>query len=376
MRRFKEDLMKVNFVDLKAQYQSIKPEIDSAIQDVISNTAFILGKAVADFEEKFAKYCRVKYSLGINSGTSALIMAMKALGIGEGDEVITTPNTFIATAEAISCAGATPRFVDIEEKSYNLDPKKLKKAITGKTKAVIPVHLYGQPADMDPILEIAKKSGIAVIEDACQAHGAEYKGKRTGSLGKVGCFSFYPGKNLGAYGEGGSVTTDDEEIAQKVKMLRDHGSPKKFYHQYVGNNCRLEGIQGAVLTVKLKYLDRWNQARRKNADLYRKYLAGTDVKLPQEMPYAKHVYHVFCIRVKNREKLIDFLSKKEIFTNIHYPIPIHLQKAYDFLGYKKGDFPVTEGCMDEILSLPMFAELTEEQIKYTADCIKEFYGQK
>jgi dTDP-4-amino-4,6-dideoxygalactose transaminase len=368
--------MKVNFVDLKAQYQSIKPEIDSAIQDVISNTAFILGKAVADFEEKFAKYCRVKYSLGINSGTSALIMAMKALGIGEGDEVITTPNTFIATAEAISYAGATPVFVDIEEKSYNLDPARLQKVITDKTKAVIPVHLYGQPADMDPILEIAKKSGIAVIEDACQAHGAEYKGKRAGSLGKVGCFSFYPGKNLGAYGEGGGVTTDDEGIAQKVKMLRDHGSPKKFYHQYVGNNCRLEGIQGAVLAVKLKYLDQWNQARRKNADLYRRHLAGTGVKLPQEMPYAKHVYHVFCIRVKNREKLIDFLSKKGIFTNIHYPIPIHLQKAYEFLGYKKGDFPVTEGCMDEILSLPMFAELTEEQIKYAADCIKEFYGQK
>jgi dTDP-4-amino-4,6-dideoxygalactose transaminase len=368
--------MKVNFVDLKAQYQSIKPEIDSAIQDVISNTAFILGKAVADFEEKFAGYCGTKYCLGINSGTSALIMALKALDIGEGDEVITTPNTFIATAEAISYAGAKPVFVDIEEESYNLDPKKLKKAITGKTKAVIPVHLYGQPADMDPILEIAKKSGIAVIEDACQAHGAEYKGKRTGSLARVGCFSFYPGKNLGAYGEGGGITTDDEEIAQKVKMLRDHGSPKKFYHQYVGNNCRLEGIQGAVLKVKLKYLDQWNQARRKNAGLYRKYLAGTQVKLPQEMPYAKHVYHVFCIRVKNREKLIEFLSQKEIFTNIHYPIPIHLQKAYDFLGYKKGDFPVTEGCMDEILSLPMFAELTEEQIKYTADCIKEFYGQK
>jgi len=368
--------MKVNFVDLKAQYQSIKPEIDSAIQDVISNTAFILGKAVADFEEKFAAYCGVKYCLGINSGTSALIMAMKALGIGEGDEVITTTNTFIATAEAISYAGARPVLVDIEDESYNMDPAKLEKAITKKTKAIIPVHLYGQPADMEPILEIARKKGIVVIEDACQAHGAEYKGKRTGSLGRVGCFSFYPGKNLGAYGEGGGVTTDDEEIAQKVKMLRDHGSPKKFYHEYVGNNCRLEGIQGAVLAVKLKHLDRWNDGRRKNADLYRKYLKGTDVGLPREMPYAKHVYHVFCIRVKDRENLINFLKDKGIFTNIHYPIPIHLQKAYSFLGYKKGDFPVTEGCMDQILSLPMFAELTEEEIKYTADCIKEFYGQK
>jgi dTDP-4-amino-4,6-dideoxygalactose transaminase len=368
--------MKVNFVDLKAQYQSIKPEIDSAIQDVISNTAFILGKAVADFEEKFAAYCGVKYCLGINSGTSALVMAMKALGIGEGDEVITTTNTFIATAEAISYAGGRPVLVDIEDESYNMDPAKLEKAITKKTKAIIPVHLYGQPANMEPILEIAKKKGIVVIEDACQAHGAEYKGKRTGSLGRVGCFSFYPGKNLGAYGEGGGVTTDDEEIAQKVRMLRDHGSPKKFYHEYVGNNCRLEGIQGAVLAVKLKHLDQWNDSRRKNAGLYREYLKGTDVGLPQEMPYAKHVYHVFCIRVKDRENLINFLKDKGIFTNIHYPIPIHLQKAYSFLGYKKGDFSVTEGCMDQILSLPMFAELTEEEIKYTADRIKEFYGQK
>jgi dTDP-4-amino-4,6-dideoxygalactose transaminase len=367
--------MKVNFVDLKAQYQTIKPEIDKAIENVISNTAFILGKAVAEFEEQFATYCGAKHCVGINSGTSALIMALKALDVGEGDEVITTPNTFIATAEAISFAGATPVFVDIEDKTYNMDPGRLEKAMTGKTKAVIPVHLYGQPADMDPILEIANKKGVAVIEDSCQAHGAKYKGKRAGGLGTVACFSFYPGKNLGAYGEGGAVTTNDEGIAQKVRMLRDHGSPKKFYHEFIGNNCRLEGIQGAVLSVKLKHLDKWNDGRRKNADLYRKYLQGSGVGVPEEMPYAKHVYHVFCVRVKDREKLIDFLKEKGIFTNIHYPIPIHLQKAYQFLGYKKGDFPVTEGCMDQILSLPMFAELTEEEIKYTADCIKEFYGK-
>ena len=367
--------MKVNFVDLKAQYQTIKPEIDKAIENVISNTAFILGKAVAEFEEQFAAYCGAKHCAGINSGTSALIMALKALDVGEGDEVITTTNTFIATAEAISFAGATPVLVDIEDKTYNMDPGKLEKAITGKTKAIIPVHLYGQPADMDPILEIANKKGVAVIEDSCQAHGAKYKGKRAGGLGKVACFSFYPGKNLGAYGEGGAVTTNDEGIAQKVRMLRDHGSPKKFYHEFIGNNCRLEGIQGAVLSVKLKHLDKWNDGRRKNADLYRKYLEGTGVGLPEEMPYARHVYHVFCVRVKDREKLINFLKEKGIFTNIHYPIPIHLQKAYAFLGYKKGDFPVTEGSMDQILSLPMFAELTEEEIKYTADCIKEFYGK-
>jgi len=366
--------MKVNFVDLKAQYQTIKPEIDKAIENVISNTAFILGKAVAEFEEQFAAYCGAKHCAGINSGTSALIMALKALDVGEGDEVITTTNTFIATAEAISFAGATPVLVDIEDGTYNMDPGKLEKAITGKTKAIIPVHLYGQPADMDPILEIAKKKSIPVIEDAAQAHGAQYKGKKTGGLATAACFSFYPGKNLGAYGEGGAVTTDDEGMAQKVRMLRDHGSPKKFYHEFIGNNCRLEGIQGAVLSVKLKHLDKWNDGRRKNADLYRKYLEGTGVGLPEEMPYAKHVYHVFCVRVKERQKLIDFLKEKGIFTNIHYPIPIHLQKAYQFLGYKKGDFPVTEGCMDEILSLPMFAELTEEEIKYTADCIREFYG--
>ncbi len=367
--------MQVNFVDLKAQYQTIKPEVDKAIENVILNTAFILGKAVSEFEEKFASYCQVKHAIGINSGTSALIMAMKALEIGKGDEVITTPNTFIATAEAISYAGATPVFVDMEEKSYNLDPIKLEKAIIGKTKAIIPVHLYGQPADLDPILQLAEKKGIPVIEDAAQAHGAEYKGKRTGGLATVGCFSFYPGKNLGAYGEGGAVTTNSDEIAQKIRMLRDHGSPKKFYHEYIGNNCRLEGIQGAVLSVKLNHLDGWNNARRKNADLYRKYLGGTNVKVPEEMPYAKHVYHVFCVRVKEREKLIDFLKGRGIFTNIHYPIPIHLQNAYSFLGYKKGSFPVTEGCMGEILSLPMFPELTEEQIKYTTDCIKEFYGE-
>jgi dTDP-4-amino-4,6-dideoxygalactose transaminase len=365
--------MQVNFVDLKAQYLTIKPEIDRAIEGVITNTAFVLGKAVEELEKKFAGYCEVKHCLGVNSGTSALIMALQALGIGEGDEVITTPNTFIATAEAISQAGAQPVFVDIAENSYNLDPTKLEKAITKKTKAIIPVHLYGQPADMDPILKIAEKHKLPIIEDSCQAHGALYRGQKTGSLGLVGCFSFYPGKNLGAYGEGGAVTTNSDEIAQKIKMLRDHGSAKKFYHEYIGNNCRLEGIQGAVLSVKLDHLDDWNVKRRKNADLYRKYLKGTGVILPEEMPYAKHVYHVFCIRVKERDKLIDFLKQKGIFTNIHYPIPIHLQKAYSFLGYKTGSFPVTERVVDEILSLPMFAELTEEQIKYTADSIKEFY---
>ncbi|MEK9148538.1 MAG: DegT/DnrJ/EryC1/StrS family aminotransferase [Candidatus Desantisbacteria bacterium] len=365
--------MNVPFVDLKRQYQAIKQEIDSAISEVISNTAFILGKPVSQFEEGFAKYCEAKHCVGVNSGTSALILALQALGIGQGDEVITTANTFIATAEAISCVGAKPRFCDIEPESYNLDPAKLKGAITKRTKAIIPVHLYGQPTNLDPILEIANENGIPVIEDACQAHGALYKGKKVGGFGIMGAFSFYPGKNLGAYGEGGAVVTNDDSLAEKIRMLRDHGSSKKYYHEYIGNNYRLEGIQGAVLLVKLGYLDEWNEKRRRNASLYREYLKEVSLILPEEMDYARHVYHLFVVRVKDRERLIDFLGKKGISTGIHYPIPIHLQKAYSFLGYKRGSLPVTEGFMDEILSLPMFPELRKEEIGYVADCIKEFY---
>jgi dTDP-4-amino-4,6-dideoxygalactose transaminase len=365
--------MQVLFVDLKIQYAKIKPEIDQAIQDVITNTSFVLGKAVTTFEQNFANYCGVKHCIGVNSGTSALILALQALGIKEGDEVITTANTFIATAEAISWTGATPVFVDIEEDSYNLNPEKLSKVITKKTKAIIPVHLYGQTANMDPILKIAREKQIPVIEDACQAHGALYKAKKTGGVGVIGCFSFYPGKNLGAYGEGGAVTTNDDQIAEKIRMLRDHGSSRKYYHEMIGNNFRLEGIQGAVLSVKLKYLDQWNDQRRRNAQFYRKYLGTTHLQLPREMDYAKHVYHLFVVKVREREQLIDYLKEKNVFTGIHYPIPNHLQNAYKFLGYQKGDFPVTEACMNDILSLPMFPDLTEEQIKYTADCINAFY---
>jgi len=368
--------MQVPFVDLKAQYQIIKPDIDSAIQNVISSTAFILGKAVSEFEEKFAKYCETRHCIGVNSGTSALTLALQTLGIGKGDEVITAANTFIATAEAISSVGAKPVFSDILEKDYNLDPAKLGKAITKRTKAIIPVHLYGQPADADPILEIAERKGIFVIEDACQAHGALYKKKKVGGLGILGCFSFYPGKNLGAYGEGGAITCNDDKLAQKIKMLRDHGSSNKYHHEFIGNNYRLEGIQGAILSVKLEHLDQWNDQRRKNADLYREFLQGTNIRLPEEAPYAKHVYHLFVVRVKEREKLIKFLQDQGISTGIHYPIPNHLQNAYSFLRYKRGSFPVTEGYMDEILSLPMFPELTEGQIKYTTENIKAFYKGK
>jgi dTDP-4-amino-4,6-dideoxygalactose transaminase len=295
------------------------------------------------------------------------------MGIGEGDEIITVPDTFIATAEAISFTGAKPVFVDIEEKTYNMDPTKLEAAITPKTKAIIPVHLFGQPADMDPVLEIARKHNLLVLEDSCQAHGAEYKGKRTGSIGTAGAFSFYPGKNLGAYGEAGAVTTNDATLADKMRTFRDHGQPKKYYHDVVGWNARMDGFQGAILSVKLKHLDAWNEGRRRNAALYGELL-GKGVNgfvAPTEAEYAKHVYHIYAIRVKNRDAFMDALGKKDIATGIHYPVPLHLTGAYSPLGYKMGDFPVAEKCASEFVSLPMFAELSEDQIKYACEEIKK-----
>jgi dTDP-4-amino-4,6-dideoxygalactose transaminase len=298
-------------------------------------------------------------------------MALLALGVGPGDEVITVPDTFIATAEAISYCGATPVFVDVDEKSYNMDPNLLEAAITPKTKAVIPVHLFGQMSDMDPIMEIARKHNLFVLEDASQAHGARYKGKPAGSIGDAGCFSFYPGKNLGAYGEAGAVVTNDTALADRMRMYRDHGSPKKYYHKVLGWNARMDGFQGAVLSVKLKYLPQWNESRRKNAAIYNQLFAGFgSVVTPIEMDYGKHVYHVYALRVKNRDGLISALAEKGIGTNIHYPVPVHLQDAYSFLGLKKGSFPVAEQCAAEFVSLPMFAELTGEQIQYVADAVK------
>jgi dTDP-4-amino-4,6-dideoxygalactose transaminase len=359
----------VPFVDLKAQYQSIRDEIDEAVARVISNTSFILGPEVEAFEQAFAEYTGARFCLGLNSGTAALHLALLAAGIGAGDEVIVPANSFFATAEAVSVTGATPVFIDADPASYTIDTNKIEQAITERTRAIIPVHLYGQSADLDPIFEIAKRRNLLVIEDAAQAHGAEYKGRRVGALGDIGCFSFYPGKNLGAYGEGGAVVTNDEQLARRVRLLRDHGSEKKYRHEIVGYNFRLEGIQGAVLNVKLRHLDRWNELRRRHAAQYTELLKETNLTLPVEMDYARHVYHVFVIQSETRDNLQRKLSDAGIQTGIHYPIPIHLQPAYASLGHQHGDFPESERQSERVLSLPMFAELTEDQVRTVAHAI-------
>ena len=364
--------MQIPLVDLKQQYLGIKDEIDSSIQEVFNNTAFILGEKVEDFEGKFANLCNVKHCIGVNNGTSALRLALLALGIKANDEVITTPFTFIATAEAISHTGAKPVFADIDEKTYCIDPEKIEEKITKKTKAIMPVHLFGQPADMAPIMEIAEKNELKVVEDAAQAHNALYKNKKAGSIGDASCFSFYPGKNLGAYGEAGAVCTNNEEIAKKVTLLRQHGELVRYHHEVIGDNCRMEGIQGAVLGVKIKYIEEWNERRRRNAEIYNKLLGNLGVILPYEAGYAKHIYHIYGIRAKNRDKLREFLSKNGIATGVHYPIPIHLQNAYSFMRLNEGSFPISEKISKEIISLPMFPELTEEQMEYVANSIKEF----
>jgi len=363
--------MNVPFLDLKTQYLSIKPEIDEAIQRVLDQTAFAGGPFVAQFEKEFAAFCQAGHCVGVGSGTDALWLALLALGVGPGDEVITVPDTFIATAEAISYCGATPVFVDVDEATYNMNPALVESAITAKTKAIIPVHLFGQTADMDPILATAKKHNLFVVEDACQAHGALYKGKPAGSMGDAGCFSFYPGKNLGAYGEAGAVVTNNAELANKMRMIRDHGQEKKYYHGCIGWNARMDGFQGAVLSVKLKNLPAWNESRRRNATLYSTFLNGSGAIItPKEMDYARHVYHIYAIRVRNRDALIAQLGEKGIGCGIHYPVPVHLQTAYQSLGLEAGSFPVAEKCASEFVSLPMFPELTEEQIRYTTDTVK------
>ncbi len=364
--------MKVPFLDLKAQYLSMKQEIHVAIQQVLDSTAFAGGPHVTQFEKEFVAFCGTKHAVGVGSGTEALWLCLLARAIGPGDEVMTVPDSFIATAEAISFCGATPVFVDVDDRTYNMDPAKLEAAITRKTKAIVPVHLFGQMADMDPIMEIGRKYNLLVIEDACQAHGAEYKGKRAGSIGTAGCFSFYPGKNLGAYGEAGAVVTDNAEMAAKIRILRDHGQSKKYYHDMVGWNDRMDGIQGAILSAKLKHLPAWNEARRRNAALYTRLLSGVDgIVVPREADNARHIYHIYAIRVKDRDRLINALAEKGISCGIHYPIPIHLQDAYHSLGLKKGSFPVAEKCAEEFLSLPMYPELAAEQITYVAEQIKK-----
>jgi dTDP-4-amino-4,6-dideoxygalactose transaminase len=330
---------------------------------------------VEAFEEEFASYCQARQGIAVNSGTSALHLALLAAGVGPGDEVITTPFTFVATVAAIQYTGATPVFVDIDPRSFTMDPSQIEAAISERTKAIVPVHLYGQPADMDPILSIAGKRGLVIIEDAAQAHGAEYKGRRAGSLGDMGCFSFYPGKNLGACGEGGIVVTNNSGFTRRIRMLRDWGAEKKYRHVLKGYNYRMEAIQGAVLRVKLRHLETWTQARRTAAAHYDRLLAGSGVRTPGAMPYAKHVYHVYAIRAKHRKSWQDALQNQGIHTGIHYPIPVHLLAAFADLGYAAGQFPHSELAADEVLSLPMFPELAEKDCVRVSDAVRSLAAE-
>jgi dTDP-4-amino-4,6-dideoxygalactose transaminase len=363
--------MKVPFVDLKSLHSEIKNELREVFDRVLDNSTFVLGPEVQKFEQEFAAYCGTEHCVALNTGTAAIHLALAALNIGPGDEVITVPHTFIATAEAITAVGAKPVFIDIDPVSFTMDPSLIEAAITPKTRAIIPVDLYGQVADMDPILEIADRYRIPIVEDACQAHGAEYKGRRAGAFGIAGCFSFYPGKNLGACGEGGAVTTNDADLAHRIRLWRDHGSAKRYEHVFPGLNMRMEGIQGGILSVKLKYLDRWNDQRREAAHRYNQALVGTDIEIPTEMDYGRHVYHLYVIQSDNRDGLRQQLNAAGIETGFHYPTPLHRQEAYRFLGYKNGDFPVTERVKDRILSLPMYPGIRSEAVQWVASELRE-----
>ena len=366
----------IPFVDLAAQLHEIYNDIDDGLTEAIQSCAFILGPKVQEFEREFAEFCEAKHCVGVSNGTAALHLALLALGVGGGDDVITVTNTFAATCEPILYTGARPVFVDVDERTFNMDVSKLEAAITPRTKAIIPVHLCGQPADMDPIMQVAKRHNLFVVEDACQAHGARYKGRRVGGIGHVGCFSFYPGKNLGAYGDAGAVITNDDEINTKVRMLRDHGTTSKYHHAVVGYNYRLSSMQATVLSAKLKRLDKWNAMRRRNASLYGKALAELDIITPFEPEYAESVYHLYMIRTKNRDELRERLGRGGISSGLHYPVPLHLQDAFAHLGFKKGDFPVAEMLADEILSLPMFPELEPPMIERCAIVVKDFLNNR
>lgn len=364
--------MNVQFVDFSEQYKIIKDEIDVGLKRVFEKGNFILGQEAKDFENEFAAYCDVKYGVGVNSGTDALYLAVAALDIEEGDEVILPTFTFIATALCISYTGAKPVFVDIEEDTYNIDPKKIEKAITKRTKAIIPVHIYGQAANMDEIMTLAKKYRLKVIEDAAQAHGATYKKRKVGSLGDVACFSFYPTKSLGAFGDAGMIVTSDEKIYKAALMLRDYGRQGRYEHKIKGYNSRLDTVQGVVLSAKLKHLDQWNILRNEHALYYNKFLGNMKgVKPPTIKADRTHVFQTYAVRVKNRDKILDALKAKKIDALIHYPIPLHLQEAYKELKHKKGDFPVAEAVSRDILSLPMFPHMNKEQIEYVCGCLKE-----
>lgn len=360
----------VPFLDLKAQYAEIKDEVNAAVLNVIENTQFVLGAEVKAFEDNFAAYCQADHCVALNSGTSALHMALLAMDIGPGDEVITVSSTFIATIAAIRYTGATPVFIDVDEASWTMNPELIEAAITPKTKVIMPVHLHGRVADMDAICAVAEKHGLQVIEDAAQAHGATYKGRRAGSFGAIGCFSFYPGKNLGAYGEGGAAVTSDPDLAQKMRVLRDWGQEEKHYHVVQGYNARMDGIQGAVLRVKLGHLDKWTDARRSHAAHYDELLADMPCGSPL-VGNDRHVYHVYSVLVEERERVQKALGDAGVGSNIHYPIPVHMQKAHADLGYDSGDFPVSERLATQFLSLPMFAELTPEQVRETVNVLRD-----
>ena len=353
----------IPFVDLKAQYRAIGGEVREAFAEVFEEAAFVASPFVARFEEDFAAYCGTRHAVAVSSGTCALWVALLGLGIGPGDEVITVPNTFVGTIEAIRLTGAKPVFVDVDAATYNLDHRLLGSAVTARTRAILPVHLFGQTCDLGPILDLARRLGLAVVEDASQAHGAEYEGRRAGSLGAAGCFSFYPAKNLGAYGEAGAVVTDDDELAGRIRLLRDHGAPEKYHHVTFGWNARMDGLQGAALRVKLRHLEAWNEARRRHARQYGELLGeAADVVLPMEAPYGRHVYHIYAIRIPRRDEVKRHLESVGIFCGLHYPIPLHLQAMCVDLGYREGDFPVAEECARTFLSLPIYPELTREQV--------------
>ena len=368
--------VKVPYLDLKAQYQSIKPEIDAAIARVLDSCQFVLGPEVAGFEQDFAAYCSSAECIALNSGTSALHLALLAAGVGPGDEVITVPFTFVASVAAVVYAGARPVLVDIDPRSFTIDPSAIEAAITPRTKVILPVHLYGQAADMDPIMEIARRHGLVVIEDAAQAHGAQYKGRPVGSIGDMACFSFYPGKNLGAYGEGGAVTTGNAEYANTIHMLRDWGQDRKYHHLLRGYNYRMEGFQGAILRVKLRHLDKWTEARRAVVNHYNLLLTDCDIETPKEMPWGRHVYHVYTLRSDDRDGLQAALQAEGIQTGIHYPVPVHLQPAYADMGYKPGAFPQSEAAAKQVLSLPLYPELPFQSVARVVEVVKKAVANK
>ncbi len=367
-----ETTYKIPFLDLKRQYQSIKTEVLARFEEVCENTAFSGGKYVEEFEQKFAEYCQTKYALGINNGTSALHLAMLALGIGQGDEVIVPANTFIATAWGVSYCGATPVFVDCTANTWEIDASKIEEKITPKTKAIAGVHLYGQPFDVDAVKAICQKHNLFLIEDAAQAHGAYYKGKRVGSFGEIACFSFYPGKNLGAYGEAGGITTNDEKYYKHIQSLRNLGSVVRYYHDEIGYNMRMGGLEAVSLSVKLQYLDTWNNRRKEIAKRYQTEIKHSAIQMQHQPDFADSVYHLFVITTEKRDDLMKYLNSKGIFPGLHYPVPCHLQKAYAYLGYQKGDCPNAEYLAEHCLTLPMFAELTDEEVSYIIEVLNTY----